>query len=398
MNNFSQINSLSGIKNKIEKETPADIASVYVSVIRKFINRADVQNGKAIGYRREKDKPAAEEDTPRMGVGQGLGTTGWCASASAALLSDPIFVQTLNFRGAKAKLISIDIKEVWYGKCYNGLQNKWHTAILVQDNNFNFVVDITCSQFSADFINKFVWDFKTWEATFRSPYCKHQIFDTAGNELSGVPIKNYIDGKKNDIEFAKVYDGMHDIISIDTEERKFMTEFFTVNLNILNEKLLQNNVSQLDFNYMEKVNGILEKFPFTQIKDGCIMLQFKTESELLQWYNALKANNDKLKQGLFVSVDLKNAYEYCTEDTFETSDCFNVEPNRSNKYYLVINIQNSFGIDSSFLDKRIAFLPYGCMLQINDTGLVNGGEAESTDPTLPKKHTNTYFMKASILI
>jgi hypothetical protein len=55
--------------------------------------------------------------------------------------------------GKPKKLISIDIKEQYYGNTYSGNQNKWHTAILVKDTNYNFVIDLTCSQLEQNLIS-----------------------------------------------------------------------------------------------------------------------------------------------------------------------------------------------------------------------------------------------------
>ena len=167
----------------------------YKKVIAAFKKRYDVQNGNALGYRKGQS-PTGElllENKPK-GIGDGLATTGWCLSASQALLLDPIFQILLQSRNALAKIVSIDIKEQHYGKTYSGHQNKWHSAILVNDrtDNYTFIIDITCKQFGNQYNDKDIWDFKTWESTFRSATCKHKITDFESNVLNYLPIQTTI--------------------------------------------------------------------------------------------------------------------------------------------------------------------------------------------------------------
>ena len=97
------------------------IADNYIKVINNFKRRFDVQNGSALAYREGQslDGNFKLEDKPKN-IAEGLTTTGFCVSASQALLFDKTFQMLLQSRQANAKLISIDIKEQYYGECYNG--------------------------------------------------------------------------------------------------------------------------------------------------------------------------------------------------------------------------------------------------------------------------------------
>ena len=135
----------------------------YQKVIQAFKNRADVQSGDALAYREGQSIDGKYEliDKPHD-IGEGTTNTGWCVSVSQALIMDPIFNILIKDQGAQAKLVSIDIKEQYYGTIYqSGMQNKWHSAILIRDNEVNFIIDLTCGQFGNYFIGKEIWDFET---------------------------------------------------------------------------------------------------------------------------------------------------------------------------------------------------------------------------------------------
>ena len=54
--------------------------NIWKQVINKFKQRADVQDGSSLGWKGNKNF-SLPEDTP-FNIGDGLGTTGWCVSAS----------------------------------------------------------------------------------------------------------------------------------------------------------------------------------------------------------------------------------------------------------------------------------------------------------------------------
>lgn len=387
-------NTLSGYTPvKANRGLASQIAESYAEVVKKFINRADVQNGKAIAYKRWNANEALLEDTPK-GVGDGLSTTGWCVSASSALLSDPIFVEHLNFRNAKAKLVSIDIQERWYGHCYNGTQNKWHTAILVSDSGINLIVDITCSQFSSDFIGKWVWDFKTWEQTFRSAYCKHVITDCEDKKLSAAPIFDYSIGKTYrdyTIHYAKIFDALHDVFNITDNERRFLTEYFLYNVNIINEKLISGNLTQGDCEYLDEVNNLLSHMPFAQIADGVSVLKFKTKQQLKNWLGKLSEHDyNEIPQSMFVS---KNIEEACTFNGFGTH-ALDRKAEPGIEWYLVLNFKKLFSVDSSFVAGTSLFLPACAGVDVDWNSLHNSGKEimENNPNESFDKETNTIYL------
>lgn len=392
------INVLSGI-SPIEKtsiQSPAQVAEIYSNVVMKFKLRGDVQSGKALAYKGWNAKSATFENTPK-GIGDGLSTTGWCVSASSALLNDPIFQETIAYRHATAKLISIDIKEQWYGKCYNGSFNKWHTAILVQDSGYNLIVDITCSQFSGDFNEKYVWDFKTWETTFRSAYCKHDIFDSNDICLSPATASNFLPKTVNksvaSIEFAKMFDCLHNLTNIIGEERKFLSEYFIYNINVLNDKMYKNDISQLDYTYIQKLNGIFKNMPFKTLKNGVTIIEFKTKDELKCWLKKFLTNNCSLNQTLFVSNSLESS---ATKNNISLEE-FNVCDNSINKCFIVFNFESIFGIDVSFIENSEILLPFGLQLNVDLDSIRNGGaDIIKSNPASTNKETNAVFITVNV--
>jgi hypothetical protein len=373
---------------------PAQIAEVYTNVIRQFLKRADVQNGKAIAYKRWNATTATFEDTPK-GVGDGLSTTGWCVSASSALLNDPIFQETLTFRKAKAKLVSIDIQERWYGHCYNGTQNKWHTAILLNESGINLIIDITCSQFSSDFINKWVWDFRTWEATFRSQFDRHVLTDCEDNTLSPASIKNYTFGlnRDNTVEehtrYAKIFDSLHDCINITDSERRFLTEFFLYNFNIINEKILCETLTAGDCDYIEQVNKLIERMPFKNMKDGIAIFGFSNKQNLKNWLSRMLSES-ALPQNTIVTSCMKCA---CTMAGIREEQ-INAKAEPKCEWYLVINFENIFGVDSNFLELDSVYLPAFTGINIDLESIQNSGKRvmeQNPENNVFDKETNTIF-------
>lgn len=390
---MENINILSGYEpteNSINVK-PSQIAEIYSNVIRKFINRTDVQNGKAIAYKRWNSDEATFEDTPKS-IGYGLSTTGWCVSASSALLNDPIFQETLTYRKAKAKLVSIDIQERWYGHCYNGTQNKWHTAILLNDSGVNLIIDITCSQFSPDFIKKWVWDFKTWETTFRSRYDKHIITDCEDKTLSASPLNEFVIDNKKDVslQYSKIFDKLHDCINLTDYERRLLTEYFLYNNNIINDKIICENLTQNDYDYLNQIYNLLYKMPFTKLQNGICILKFKTKQNLKNWLKKLLEEN-KIPQNLFVSESLNSACDLLKIKDNELNK--KSEPNC--KWYLVINFENIYGINSEFIENTNVYLPVFTNVDIDLESIQNSGKrVMEQNPTngVFDKETNTIYV------
>lgn len=385
---MKKINVLSGINNQAENgvQSPAQIAAIYHNVVAKFKLRGDVQNGKALAYKGS-SPVASFQNTPK-GIGDGMSTTGWCVSASSALLTDIIFQETISYRKATAKLISIDIKEQWYGKCYNGSFNKWHTAILLNDNGYNFVIDITCSQFSGDFNEKYVWDFKTWETTFRSAYCKHDIFDAVNNCLSPSPASNFIPNKTNTtnagIEFSKMFDRLHDLTNLSGDERKMLSEYFVYNINVLNDKLRRNDISQLDYTYIQKLNDIFSHMPFKSLNNGISIIEFENKAQLKQWLKNFLSEDCRLTQTIFVSSNTQSSGD---KNNIKLGD-YNVVNANMNKCFITFNFESVFGIDVSFIENAEILLPMGLELNVDLDSIQNGGTQN--------KETNTVFITVNV--
>jgi hypothetical protein len=244
-----------------------EVAAIYLPVIKKWKNRWDVQYGEASAYRKGQSLkgPYSIQNKPHS-IGEGLTLCGFCVSTSQNFLYNDIFQLLLNDRGAHAKLISIDIKEKWYAKTYTGSQNKWHTAILVKDTKDGdhlFIIDLTASQFSSDFLEKFIFDFSTWGSIFRSENCKHVLTDFDHNILSHVPVANL--EAHTEYNETKLINELHNVTTITDGERSFLAEFFLNKVHTLNRKLLLGNVNNFDFSYLSRVNKLLKSFSFVFI-------------------------------------------------------------------------------------------------------------------------------------
>lgn len=220
------------------------------NVIEKFKNRSDVINGDAIGW-----KPNgiySEEVNRPTNVGTGLTTTGWCVSASEAFNDDPAFEAFKQIYGSYSRLVSIDIKEQFHGYCYNGSQNKWHTAILLNlgTNNgidVNYIVDLTCGQFGNEFVNKNIWTVEAWMNKFRSKLCQHKVLDRLGNPLSIQPMSQSVPSIH---ETLKSKYNLKSFIGLDERERtllmNFMQKFHEINNKILIGTIKPNEIEMIN--------------------------------------------------------------------------------------------------------------------------------------------------------
>lgn len=370
-------------------QSPAQIAAEYKKIIGAFKKRFDVQNGRALGYSRG-GKPPRFEDTPK-GIGDGLGTTGWCVSASNALYTDNSFQMFLRERSAIAKLVSIDIKEQYYGYCYNGTQNKWHTAILVQDSGMNFIVDITCRQFGNNFVNKEFWDFNTWQKTFRSPLCQHKITDFIGNPLSVAPApKSFVNPDMSVMEYINI---LKNVTTINDNERRIVAEFFVNKLEALNQRMIIGNLGQADYQYITELNKIFEHFPF-QInqKPYYSVLQFDTKDAAKNWIKLLAENKWIMPNYLVVSKTLQDNCQFNVVDYFSLNT--DVTAFSEGVTYVVLEFINISGIGISDLPNVDILLPYGTKLNVDVNSIQNGGyrNAAASDGANPQKVLNTIYM------
>lgn len=372
--------------------TPTVAVKDYLKVIAGFKKRADVQSGEALGYRKNQD-PNGEllfKNKPKS-IGDGLSTTGWCVSASQAFLLDPIFNILLQDRGSRAKLVSIDIKEQFYGNTYSGHKNKWHTAVLVSDKIAgDFIIDLTCSQFGNNYVGKDVWDFKTWELTFRSPNDKHIITDFEQNVISYLPKQKDI--PLSELQLIDVQRKLHDITTITDNEKQMLSEFFLEKINIINTKLLLNNINKFDFSYLETINSLLKHLDFVKLnKSGYCVLTFNNKENAKAWI-AKFLNNDKIsEQYLMFSSSIS---EFCKFNQLNDKD-INIESMKST-HFIVIEIENIKGVDISFLPRMDILIPYGIKFEIAEGNIFNGGKLIGKDNIGLEKKTNTIYIKATL--
>lgn len=371
---------------------PTIVAKEYKKVISAFKKRYDVQNGTALGYRQNQDPNGILliENKPK-GIGDGLTTTGWCVSASQSLLLDPIFQILIKDRGAYAKLISIDIREQYYGATYSGNQNKWHTAILVHDSGINFVIDITCPQFGNAFNNKDIWDFCTWEKTFRNPADKHIILDFFGNELNCMGIKATVENKT--INTIEIVNRLHNITSITDEERNIIADFFLDKINIINKKLIIGNINKFDYKYLDKINKLLKNLDFKTTQNKYLVLEFPTKDSALKYIDKLIKNDFILEEFLLFSDSIEKS---CITSGINI-DNFNKE-SQKNKTYISFCLETINGYDISFINENLSIcLPYGIKLYIDDieNDIYNGGKILNNSFAEITKKTNTIYIKCS---
>lgn len=373
----------------MEPTNPILIAAEYKKVISAFKKRYDVQNGDALGYRKNQS-PTGELtfDNKPKGIGDGLATTGWCVSASQALLLDPIFQILIKNRGAKAKLVSIDIKEQYYGICYSGSQNKWHTAILVQDNNQNLIVDITCAQFGNKFVGKDIWDFETWEKSLRNSLDKHVIIDFDDTELSYLPKQT----TPSNIQFTKVFveNALHDITTITDEERKVIADFFLKHIDTLNSKLLVGNVNKFDYKYLDNINNLFKSLDFYQGTKQFSVMEFPNKISAQNWIKNLFNNSNVLQQFIVTSNTIENSCKYNNIDYED----FNKETTKD-RVYIVLEFDMIRGYGADFIKYAECCVPYGIRLNFENSDIYNGGKLLNQTIGGIEKKTNTIFIKCS---
>lgn len=374
-------------------QNPGAIAGIYKKVIDAFKLRSDVQSGYALAYKGSNQIPTF--DNRPKGYGDATTTTGLCVSGSQALLNDNCFNDLIHSRGAVAKLVSIDIKEQYYGYCGigGGSQNKWHTAILLQDSGIFFIVDITCGQFGNSFVNKNIWDFKTWELTFRSPSCKHFITDFQNNPLTILPITQTDKAKiHTEVSSVDVFDSMHDLTNFTDIDRKLLTDFFVNRFDELNNKIILGNINQEDFKYIESVNELLEHMPFVSIEMGYSIMKFNNKEAAKNWLRLFLNNQATLNKYMLISKDFKNASCAINVDSEE----INIEKLDDLTTYIVFEFGKVYGIDVDFLSCSDLLIPFGYKLEFDTKNIMNGGKRNaivSNGGVNPFKETNAIYIR-----
>lgn len=387
----------------------------YLNVIKAFKKRYDVQNGFALGYRINQD-PNGEllmKNKPHS-IGEGITTTGWCVSVSQAFINDNAFKILLQYRGAQAKLISIDIKEQFWGECYNGSKNTWHTAILVNDSGVNFVIDLTCAQFGNRFVEKFIWTFETWEKTFRSPICRHIITDFDGNILTYniVPKDKYqsyepvVDNEKIGIKAA-----LHKNPLLTNKELDVMTDFFAKRMDEINCKLINGTINNFDVKYIDLVTDclgkmtvknyvnayyhvmkfpnkdMLKKFAKIFVKNGYVANHYMLFYDNIEGALESCINGDKINVEVPKDSDMK-----CCSQCVDTKvlNCQDVKEDAP--HYVVFEIADFLGFDTSSIFKNSCLVPYGNQFEVTKEDIFNG--VELLPPSnLNTQKTNTIYIR-----
>lgn len=373
-------------------QTPAQIASVYVSVMKAFLRRANVQNGKLISYHDNQDPNGKLRDCNWVNLGDALVTTGFCVSVSQALLRDEIFQTLLQSRGSMAKLVSIDIKEQFYGYCKPSyVQNKWHTAILVRDNDINIIIDPTCAQFGNQFTDKFVWDFETWEKTFRSAIDTHEIHGFNDNVLSFAPVKTTVSNYEQ--AMVKITNTLHNVITIDDAERRMIADFFLQGIEVLNRKLQMGNLTDNDFKYMNTINNLLKQFNFTQSENEYFIMEFVNKQSALNWINRFIKGDFILPIYITTSKSIQDACDYFGLQ----ANNINIE-SKADTTYIVMKFKSVIGADlCDIVGKTSTFIPYGVRVECDPkTDIYNGGKELSDTSYGIEKTSNTIYINCSL--
>jgi hypothetical protein len=353
------------------ENTFLEMVEAYKSVVASFKNRTQVLNGQAIAW----TGGTAEElfgNTPK-GIGDGLGTTGWCVSASDCLLNDEVFKLALEYRGATAHLISIDLKEQYHGYCYNGSQNKWHTAIFVEDGMFNLVIDVTCRQFGDQFIDKDIWDFETWEKVLRSPNCKHRISVRVDTPSSVVP--NYVHlSRVSDLQKIDIVSSMQDITNMDSTDRELLAGFLLHKMGAINAKILVGNITVQDYKYIDGVNKLLQKLPFDEINSGYSILSFNTKAAAKEWLKLFLEGKGKMPVYTIVSQSVSASCKLNGYDEMEVNVSYRNACDPS-KTYIVMQFERLYGISLKFLENAKILLPFGIQFDFDPESIYNGGRS-----------------------
>lgn len=376
----------------LSNQTPAQIATIYVNYMKAFLKRADVQNGKLVSYHDNQDPNDNLKDENWVNLGDARTTTGFCVSFSQAIMHDELFHILLESRNAKAKLVSIDIKEQFYGYCKPSyVKNKWHTAILIRDNNINLILDGTCAQFGNQYVGKLVWDFETWINTFRSPNDTHTINGFNDEPLTYTPeqtrVNNYEQG------MVRVTNALYDIPYIDEVDKKMIADFFMKGIEVLNRKIIMGNLTDNDFNYMNNINSLMKQFNFKQSENEYHVLSFINKKAALTWIAKF------LKDGCILpiyTVTSKSIQDSCNWFGFDSRE-INVESTKE-RFYVVLRFKTIVGCDlENILQNAATFIPYGIKVDINpNVDIYNGGKELPDSSYGIEKKTNTIFINCNM--
>lgn len=372
------------------KETPAQIATVYTNYLKAFLKRADVQNGSYVSYHDNQDPNGPLKPENWVNLGDARVTTGFCVSFSQAILNDELFKLLLDSRGALAKIVSIDIKEQYYGHCKPSyVQNKWHSAIYVRDNDMNFILDPTCAQFGNQFVGKFVWDFETWIKTFRSPNDTHKLTDFLDNPLVLCPIETNV--KNYSSVMIDLTNALHDVTTITDTERRMLADFFLKGIEVLNRKIDLGNLTDNDFKYTANINRLAKQIPFKiNNNEQYFVMGFMNLQSAKRWLNKLNEQDWIMPYYLMLSDSVEDSCKYFGIDYND----INKESSKE-KTYIIIRFVDSMGSDvKDILNNVSTFVPYGIKVYLKN--LYNGGEELPETAYGIKKKTNTIVLNLSM--
>lgn len=374
---------------------PSQIASVYVDVVKAFLKRADVQNGKLISYHDNQDPNGNLRDENWVNLGNALVTTGFCVSVSAALLQDKIFNILLDSRKALAKLVSIDIKEQFYGVCKpSHAQNKWHTAILVQDSGVYLIIDMTCAQFGNAYNNKLVWDVETWLRTFQSPVDKHIITGFDGTEISVMPVKyNRQPVGDKSLKHVELFNALRDLTTINDAQRDMFADFLLEGIHLINKKLEIGNITDNDITYMDGVNEVIQQHSFTRVNTAYSVLEFQTKEKAIKWIKKFAANQWKLPHYMVFTKELNTNWNKIDTD-------FLYKPETPNSTtYVILQAENSYGFSMErYIDSASIIIPHGMMCSVNpEIDILNACDImEPTNHLGIREKLNTLIIKINV--
>lgn len=316
----------------------------YLNVVKNWMKRAGVQSGFELGYREDQNPQGELNHKNWFRMGDALVTTGFCVSVSTALLESDVFQTLLKYRGAQAKLISIDIKEQFYGVCKPSYsKNKWHTAIFVEESNgLIFIVDPTCAQFGNPYVGKLIWDFNTWVNTFRSPVDRHEITKFDGTPLSFVNTyymeTNYTQAIKNSV---KNY--CANFIALSEAEQDMLVEFIQNGFELFNRKV-RGTLTPKDIQYQKHIVDILSRtYKLNNIYRPLYgALEFSSKEEL-RTYVARFMLTKTIPEFLQLTDNLHNLeakfnYNLNKAGSFAAGETHTLEVNRN--YYLLFQFDN----------------------------------------------------------
>lgn len=374
------------------QNTPAQIATVYTNFLKAYLKRADVQNGKRVSYHDNQDPEGNLRDENWVNLGDARVTTGFCVSFSNSLLKDELFQLLLDSRGALAKLVSIDIKEQYYGYCKPSyMQNKWHTAILLSDSGINFILDPTCAQFGNQFVGKFVWDYETWIKTFRHAADTHVINDFQNNPLDIAPTNSSI--KNYDRAMIQLVDRLHDITTITDNERKTLADFFLKQIDILNKKVELGNLTDIDYKYIDNIMNISKNLNLTfSSEPEYYVMQFSTKEQAKRWIKRFTIDNDCILP--YFMILSKSVEDSCNFYNIDFNK-INIE-STSDITYIVLRFNKLTGFDTSnLITNTTTFIPYGIKCDVKT--FFNGGKELAESAYGIEKKTNTIFVDLSTI-